>query len=591
MPAKPKSGQAPSAPDLSGAAVLKQLERIVSSPDLRVSERGRGFLHYVVEETLAGRADRIKAYAIAIEVFGRDETFDAQNDPVVRIEAGRLRRALEYYYLAAGTDDPILIDIPKGGYVPTFALRRKEKGAEPQVPGAPPSKVSYTHGGLSSYAIATLGLVIVVLLAFLFWRDTDPGPVAGDTLEASLPREPVLVVAPFVGLGKEDTAKLYAARLTEEITAQMARFRELTVLGRETTATLAPIADQQRLQGELGVDFLVEGSVRTSSNRIRVTARLIDTSNEAIIWVQSYDDDIEAQDLLEIETDIASQMAMAIAQPYGIIFRPESTRPTNNPPAEMSAYRCTLEFYAYRRSPSEAKHRDVRDCLERAIARYPGYATAWAMLSHLHTDEARLEFNPRQGQGAAIDRALEAAQRAVALEPRNVRALQAQMLALFYAKRDEEALEIGERALALNPNDTELLGEFGTRVAQSGDWQRGLDLIGQARARNPGYAGHYSGLMAACAYMMGDVEQALVHLRQADPSKWLYYYGFAAMIYTDLGMVSEAAEARERFQGLRPQFFENLEAELLKRNFKPADRERLREAGMRAGFIQPDPVN
>jgi len=76
---------------------------------------GTGGLRYVVSETLDGRADRIKAYSIAIEVFKRDESFDAQADPVVRIEAARLRFALERYYLLAGSSDPILIDMPKGG--------------------------------------------------------------------------------------------------------------------------------------------------------------------------------------------------------------------------------------------------------------------------------------------------------------------------------------------------------------------------------------------------------------------------------------------------------------------------------------------
>ena len=91
-------------------------------PEFQLPERGRAFLRYIVEESLAGRAKRIKAYSIAIEVFGRDEGI-TPDDPVVRIEAARLRRALERYYLVAGQSDPIRIDIPKGSYVPVFASR------------------------------------------------------------------------------------------------------------------------------------------------------------------------------------------------------------------------------------------------------------------------------------------------------------------------------------------------------------------------------------------------------------------------------------------------------------------------------------
>ncbi len=583
------SDQAASPPVLSEAAVLEQLERIASSADLRVSERGRNFLRYVIEETLAGRAERIKAYSIAIEVFGRDETFDPQSDPVVRIEAGRLRRALEYYYLAAGRDDPIMIDIPKGGYVPTFAVRTVERTPLPDAGTKGAGRKA--RRARSTYLVSGLSALMVLLAAILIWRGENGDLVTNGGGKRELPEEPVLVVAPFVGLGEGTTAELYAARLTEEVTAQLARFHELTVLGRETTAALSPIANQQRLQADMDVDFLVEGSIRTSENQLRVTARLIDVSNGAIAWVHSYDEDLRSANLIKIESDIAGQMATAIAQPYGIIFRPKSETPGQSPPEDMSAYRCTLEFYAYRRNLSPEKHRSVRDCLERAIARFPDYATAWAMLSHIHIDEARFEFNRREDQGSALERGLSAAERAVALDPRSARALQAKMLALFYAKREEEALALGERALALNPNDTELLGEFGTRVAQSGDWKRGLGLIRQARERNPGYAGYYSSLMAACAYMMGETELALEYLQQADPETWIYYYAFAALTYAEAGMTAEAEAARERFTELRPDFFANLEAELLKRNFKPDDRARITEGAMRAGFLPSDPSN
>src|SRR3954451_16640802 len=90
--------------------------------ELRHSERKRRFLKYVVQEPLAGRADRIKACTIAVDVFDRDPSFDPLADPVVRIEAGRLRRCLEHCYLAEGAADRIRITIPKGGYVPQFIV-------------------------------------------------------------------------------------------------------------------------------------------------------------------------------------------------------------------------------------------------------------------------------------------------------------------------------------------------------------------------------------------------------------------------------------------------------------------------------------
>ena len=110
--------------------VRKQLDRILASQAFDARPRNRAFLSYVVNETLAGREDRIKGYTIAQEVFQRDADFDPQQDPVVRIEAGNLRRSLERYYLTAGTGDPVVIDIPKGGYVPRFEVREPASDEE-----------------------------------------------------------------------------------------------------------------------------------------------------------------------------------------------------------------------------------------------------------------------------------------------------------------------------------------------------------------------------------------------------------------------------------------------------------------------------
>jgi adenylate cyclase len=110
-----RPGQAPRPPPAPDD-ICTQLERIVASPEFPSTGQSHAFLRYVVEETLAGRAERIKGYSIAIEVFDRDEDF-TQDDPVVRIEAGRLRRTLERYYLVAGRcssrHSPILARDPK----------------------------------------------------------------------------------------------------------------------------------------------------------------------------------------------------------------------------------------------------------------------------------------------------------------------------------------------------------------------------------------------------------------------------------------------------------------------------------------------
>lgn len=391
---------------------------------------------------------------------------------------------------------------------------------------------------------------------------------------------------PFEALG-EPSAKTYADGLTEEILSQFARFKEITVLGRETARAIAPGTDIARIRRDLGVRYVLEGSVRTAAHRLRITGRLLDAQTGAVLWSQSYSEDSQARDLFTIQDDVARKVATAVAQPYGIIQRADQTRTGASPPDDLAAYGCTLRFYDYRAALTEESHAAIRACLERAVAAHPDYATAWAMLSVLYLDEDRFGFNARAEAGAPIQRSLEAARRAIRLDPENVRALQSLMMALFFARQPAEALEVGERAVVLNPNDTELLGEFGTCLGQAGAWQRGAELIEQALARNPGHSGYYSGVLAVYAYMRHDYERAETLIRQAALEKFPLYHFVAAVIYAQLGKASQAAEARDTFLRMRPTIFEHWDDEMAKRNYQPQDAAHFAEGARKAGFPVP----
>jgi adenylate cyclase len=588
---RPPQAQSPSAED-----VHAQLERLVVSPDLDVPARARKFLRYIVEETLAGRGDRIKAYSVGMEVFGRDPGFDAQSDPVVRIEAGRLRRALEHYYLIAGLSDPVIIDIPKGAYVPRFAWRAASVVEPPPAnapPAPPPPAVDRSWRrptrpalwlGSGLVALAAMVLAAVMFLAL----PQDAGPPATAEASAAMPTDgPTLVVLPFTSLGELPEARIYAAGLTEEILGQLARFKELVVLGRETSRRIPQGADAAWIRRELGARYVLEGSVQTAGHRLRVAGRLLDAETGAVLWSQGYDEDLRVREFFAIQDDLARQVATAVGQPYGIISRADERRTAARAPEDLEAYACTLRFYGYRTALSAASHAAIRTCLERAVDRYPSYATAWAMISILYLDEDRFGFNPQSGSPADAQRAVEAARRAARLDPENVRALQALMMALFFAGQPAEALQVGERALALNPNDTELLADFGSRVGQAGEHARGVALLAQALARNPGHSDYYGAALAHLAYLQRDYRRAEALIRHGSLDKFPLYHFVAALIYAQLDMKTDAAAAREQFLRMRPTFFENWDQELAKRNYRPEDGAHLAEGARKAGFPVP----
>src|ERR1051326_1481999 len=115
--------------------VAEQLNRILASKAFRQADRLKRFLTFIVEETLAGRGERLKEFVVGVEVFGKDDSFDPRNDPIVRVQARRLRSQLARYYREEGQDDELIIELPKGGYSPVF---RPMKGAPSRRSVVPP---------------------------------------------------------------------------------------------------------------------------------------------------------------------------------------------------------------------------------------------------------------------------------------------------------------------------------------------------------------------------------------------------------------------------------------------------------------------
>jgi hypothetical protein len=135
--------------ELEGAgAVLRELERVLSSPGFARNERISGFLRFVVERHLAGRDDELKESVLGAEVFGRSPDYDPKRDPIVRTEAGRLRSRLIEYYARAGRDDALIVDLPKGGYVPVFHQRGTSHEGDPARQA--PDRLAGNHVGAGS---------------------------------------------------------------------------------------------------------------------------------------------------------------------------------------------------------------------------------------------------------------------------------------------------------------------------------------------------------------------------------------------------------------------------------------------------------
>lgn len=576
-------GQTPEpsiADDSAEATVRACLDRVLGSSDFAASERSRSLLRYVVEETLAGRGERIKAFAIAVEVFGRDQSFDPQVDPLVRLEASRLRRALQHYYLTEGRDDPIAITIPKGGYLPRFVARE----------GTPPPVELPPHPAVRPRPQRQTGLMLAAGLAVLL-VGTGLVAVTARWLQPAAPEEgalfrPSVLVARFAERGEAASGGDLAQGITEQLVAELTRFREIVVYGRAWPSTPGRDGSAMDLAQELSASHVLDGSVATTGDRIRVHARLESVRDGATLWSATYDRDLRAADLFALQDEIAAEVATRIAQPFGELTR--APPPADGRPDDLAAYRCGVDFYAYRRSFSRDQHAQVLACLEETVERHPDYATGWAMLALARVDSDRFGYTPATGRRSPLALAAEAARRAIALDQHDVRAWQALMLASYLSSDVAEGKAAGERALALNPNDLELIGEFGMRLAMAGDWARGTAMIRSVVDRDPAGSRFHLTILAVDALRQGRNEEALALLDRSQTAEVPTTAMLRAAALGHLGRIEEARLAGEIGLRALPALFERLDAEFAKRNFQPDVRRVLVDGWRRAGLPVPE---
>ncbi len=511
-------GQAAGGAAPSEAAVRAQLTRILGSDDFAQSGRMKSFLSYVVEEALAERGDRLKEYTIATEVFDRDESFDPQTNTIVRVEAGRLRRRLERYYLTDGRDDHVRIDLPKGSYAPLFRATQPAPADPPALASAP--------APVSAAAPA------------------DPA--------LELPTGPAIAVLPFENLSGDAGQDFFADGVTEEIISDLTRFPDLRVISRHSTFKYkGQRIDVRDVGRDLGVGYVLEGSIRKAGDMVRVTGQLIDAANATHLFSETYDRDLSAQNILEIQDDIADRIVAAVGQPYGVVARAGARLARAKPSQHLDAYDAVLRFYEYWFNALAEQHEPVRAALERAVELDPGYASAWAALAALHLDEARFRFNPRH-DGDPLDRALDAAQRAVLLDPENSMAYHYLFSAHFHRGELDDFRATGERAVALNPNHADMLADYGIMLAFSGEWDRGVGLAAKAIALSPTHPGWFHAAAVVDFYRRGDYEAALAEAKLGQMPAFYVSYILLAMCYGQLGREREGLAACDRLLELAP---------------------------------------
>ncbi len=312
--------------------VRSQLGRILDSALFQRSERLRRFLQYSLQEGLEGRTDQIKEYSIGRQVFDKPEDFDTRSDPVVRVEAGRLRAKIREYYATAGANDTLFVGIRDRGYLPLVRKRKTEKA------------------------------------------------VSGTRQEPSQDSKPCIAVLPFRDLSPKGNQEPFCAALTQGILHGLIQESGLTVIGRTLSRRLhADSNDFLATAREFAVEHIVEGSVQRQGDQVRISVELSDTETGRSQWAHSMDRNLD--NILLLQEQVAKEVVVGLRR---VLLCGDDLEPCEDEADGVALSEAYAHFIRGKQAWSSGAVKDLKtsiDCFEEATKVDQTYAPAWAGLA------------------------------------------------------------------------------------------------------------------------------------------------------------------------------------------------------------------
>jgi len=366
------------------------------------------------------------------------------------------------------------------------------------------------------------------------------------------PDKPSIVVLPFTNMSGDPEQEYFSDGLTEDIIIALAAWRSFPVIARNSAFVYKGRAVNAKLIGrELGARYILEGSVRKTGNRVRITAQLIDASTGHHIWAERLDRDLE--DVFQLQDELTLRIATTVEPQLRQVEHKRLISKTTN---DLNAWDCYLRGMSHLHRMTKEGNVSARRMFERAVELDPTYGEAFAALAHSHLRDILLECT--ESREDSLAEAFAAARRAVALGKASAYAHS--ILSQAYLWRNEHRLAVAEaeRAVELNPYDADLLGSLGNRLDLAGDGEAGIAKMEEAQRlypQNPEI--HMSMAFLARAYLNArqyerSVEVAQKAVDRQPDSPHAHY--ILAMGLGHLGRRDEARAALDACERLHPGF-------------------------------------
>ncbi len=335
---------------------------------------------------------------------------------------------------------------------------------------------------------------------------------------------PCLLVLPFRITSADPDARFISEGLTDEVITSLSRFRDLKVLSRATSdAAHTAALDPSQMKHKYQADYIVEGSVRRTETRLRVSVQLASTQSGSVLLSEQIDHEATVHSIFDAQDRIAQICAARMAGPHGPVAQGKGGFTTERIHHESwTLFRLVADFRKYYRTYDFQLHAALRDAFPPALARHPDASDGWAAFAVLLLEEFRYHVNER-ADFDALAPATTAAEKAVSADPRNAFAQTALAMCRLYAMDIAGFDEASEKALALNPGNSDVLSEIGHCYAFIGREAEAIALLDKAIDLSPEHPGWYH-FAKTWRYTRLDMFDAALLELQRHPMPGFYWY-------------------------------------------------------------------
>lgn len=450
--------------DISPEQIKIQLQKISESDALKSKRVLCKLLNYITMETLEGRRDKLKGYTIGLAVFNKDCDFDADQDALVRINAGRLRRNLSNYYSNEGMNDEIIIEIPKGGYAPEFSSNKTQ----------------------TSQTIST--------------KRKNPIMV------------PSIAILPFKNQTGDSNKDYFVQGFAEELSAELTNYEDLIIYDfRQRLNNVFTQANTDNYIKENNIRFLLNGSIYFDEKIVKALVKVTTVIGGEQFWAHSYTKEFDVNNIHKIQEDIAHKVALSIGGELGIICNKLTLNTDLIQVDKIETYQAVLQYYKFNQELSQESAINAFTALSNAFISDPHSGVLAAYLATVHSNSYFLDAPIYENSFQLFCKLTDQAYK---LDP-NKDIVQTAMVTKHFALGNKDAFHHAfEKCMKSNPKGVLRLGSLAVFSALYGNWEKGIVIIKKLMHENLNFPIYFYGFLSLYYYRRKEYKQALIEAKK-----------------------------------------------------------------------------